>query len=194
MAGPEAEAGLCTASPTGRKSRGSSGGDPEAALVSAPGTLPASIATESKTSPAGTPGGPEAGAAAGGTRLLAARAGAPLEAAMLNGVSVLPSAASGDGKPLVSSAPLVDFLMQLEGYTPTSPDAVAGYHLNCAGFDASDRRGLRLVSLATQKLISDIARDALQHCKMKGTGPGSSRSKRRDQKHTSTLEDLSPPT
>ncbi|XP_037586936.1 transcription initiation factor TFIID subunit 10-like [Cebus imitator] len=125
-----------------------SGGDLEAAPMSAPGTLPASIATENKASPAGTPRGTEAGAAAGSTGPLAARAGAPLEGAMFNGVSVLPSAAHGDGKPLVSSAPLVDFSMQLEDDTPTIPDAVAGYRLNCAGFDASDRRGVRLIFLA----------------------------------------------
>ncbi|KAK2087022.1 Transcription initiation factor TFIID subunit 10 [Saguinus oedipus] len=140
---------------------GGSGGDPEAAPVSAPGTLPASITTENKASPAGTPEGREAGAAAGVTGPLAARAGALLEGAMFNGVSLLPSAAHGDGKPFVSSAPLMDFLMQLEDYTPTIPDAVAGFPLDCAGFDPSDRRGVRLISLAAQKLISDIASDAL---------------------------------
>ncbi|KAK2100802.1 hypothetical protein P7K49_022150 [Saguinus oedipus] len=109
--------------------------------------------------------------------------------AMSNGVYVLPSAANGDVKPVVSSTPLVDFLMQLEDYTPTIPDAVTGYYLNRAGFEASDPRIIRLISLAAQKFISDIANDALQHCKMKGTASGSSRSK---SKYTLTMEDLTP--
>ena len=63
----------------------------------------------------------------GGSR----RRGFP-EGAMSNGVYALPSAAKGKVKPVVSSTPLVDFLMQLEDYTPTIPDAVTDYYLNRA--------------------------------------------------------------
>lgn len=124
--------------------------------------------------------------------LVAVGGAAPHEVAVSKGAFALPSSANREVKPIVSSTPLVDILMKLEDYTPTIPDAVTGYYLNRAGFEASDPRIIRLISLAAQKFISDIANDALQHCKLKGTDSGCSQGKSKHHKYTLTMEDLTP--
>ena len=91
----------------------------------------------------------------------------------------------------VQTPPLSDLLTQLEDYSPTIPDSVTQHYLSTAGLQTDDPRIVKLVSLATQKFISDIANDALQHCKMRGATGAQQTSKKKESKLVMTTDDLS---
>ncbi|KAH8412176.1 hypothetical protein KR009_000355 [Drosophila setifemur] len=104
-------------------------------------------------------------------------------------------AAGGDRERSAPATHLSDFMSQLEDYTPMIPDAVTSHYLNSGGFQADDKRIVRLISIAAQKYMSDIIDDALQHSKarthMQTTNtPGGSKAK--DRRFTLTMEDLQP--
>jgi len=91
-----------------------------------------------------------------------------------------------------SGPPLSDFLTQLADYTPTIPDTVTAHYLAGAGLETSDPRIVKLVSLAAQKFVSDVAGDALTHCKMRQAGgAGTTARKGKEKKFVMTTEDLS---
>ncbi|XP_016954987.1 transcription initiation factor TFIID subunit 10 [Drosophila biarmipes] len=97
-------------------------------------------------------------------------------------------------------ADMDELLRQLEDYTPTIPDALTMHALKTAGFSTVDPQIVRLISVSAQKFISDIANDALQHCKTRTTniqhssGHSSSKDKKnpKDRKYTLAMEDLVP--
>jgi transcription initiation factor TFIID subunit 10 len=103
-----------------------------------------------------------------------------------------------DNEPTTFGQPLSNFLLQLEDYSPTIPDAITAHFLRTSGCDAKDPRLIRLISIAAQKFISDIANDALQHCKMRSSNStsshGGSKSSKgsKDRRYCLTMEDLIP--
>ncbi|KAG8983946.1 Transcription initiation factor TFIID subunit 10 [Tulasnella sp. JGI-2019a] len=62
---------------------------------------------------------------------------------------------------------LVDFMLMLDDYEPLIPNEVTEYYLQRVGFECDDIRLKRLLSLAAQKFVSDIASDAYQHARIR---------------------------
>ncbi|KAH3732113.1 transcription initiation factor TFIID subunit 10 [Pelomyxa schiedti] len=55
------------------------------------------------------------------------------------------------------------FAKSLGEWTPTIPDEVVAHFLSRAGFQTPDVRVKRLVALAAQKFVSDVASDAMEY-------------------------------
>eukprot|EP00127_Corallochytrium_limacisporum_P003105 Clim_evm34s146 gene=Clim_evmTU34s146 len=62
-------------------------------------------------------------------------------------------------------ADLAEFLADIQDYAPAIPDAVTQYYLQRAGCNVTDIAALRTISLATQKFITDVAKDSMLACK-----------------------------
>lgn len=74
--------------------------------------------------------------------------------------------------PAKKDATLRAFLAKSDQYTPLIPDAVTDYYLTLAGLPPppeTDRRLARLLALATQKFVADIAADAYQYSRIRST-------------------------
>ncbi|POW12439.1 hypothetical protein PSTT_04503 [Puccinia striiformis] len=68
---------------------------------------------------------------------------------------------------------LAQFLLKMEEYKPVIPDEVAAYYLQRVGFECTDIKVQRLLVLACQKFVSDIAQDAFSYARTRtGQAPG----------------------
>lgn len=54
-------------------------------------------------------------------------------------------------------------------FLPIIPDAVTDYYLARSGFETADVRVKRLLALATQKFVSDIAQDAYEYSRIRSS-------------------------
>ncbi|KAJ7958455.1 Transcription initiation factor TFIID subunit 10 [Quillaja saponaria] len=90
-------------------------------------------------------------------------------------------------------AALSEFLASLMDYTPTIPDELVEHYLGKSGFQCPDVRLIRLVAVATQKFVAEVASGALQHCKARqATVVKDKRDKQqKDKRPILTMEDLS---
>jgi transcription initiation factor TFIID subunit 10 len=99
--------------------------------------------------------------------------GSPLVPPPQNGPeAVHPEAVLEPRIPQKKDASLREFLGKMDDYTPLIPDAVTDYYLTLAGLPPppqTDRRLARLLALATQKFIADIAADAYQYSRIRST-------------------------
>ncbi|KAJ3009616.1 Transcription initiation factor TFIID subunit 10 [Thoreauomyces humboldtii] len=73
---------------------------------------------------------------------------------------------------------LAELLLMMDEYKPVIPDAVTDYYLSRSGFACSDVRVSRLLALAAQKFVSDVAMDALQYSKTRGQAATSAKDRR----------------
>ncbi|XP_010438006.1 PREDICTED: transcription initiation factor TFIID subunit 10 [Camelina sativa] len=88
-------------------------------------------------------------------------------------------------------AALTEFLASLMDYTPTIPDDLVEHYLAKSGFQCPDVRLIRLVAVATQKFVADVASDALQHCKARPAPFVKDKKQQKDKRLILTMEDLS---
>ncbi|KAJ3144930.1 Transcription initiation factor TFIID subunit 10 [Geranomyces michiganensis] len=89
---------------------------------------------------------------------------------------------------------LAELLLVMDEYKPVIPDAVTDYYLTRSGFECDDPRVKRLLALAAQKFVSDIAVDALQYSKIRGQNASDKKDRRstaKDRRTVLTMEDLS---
>ena len=84
---------------------------------------------------------------------------------------------------------IMKFMKNIENYETSVPKSMTMNVLKQSGMEVTDPKIVALVSVAAQKFISDIAFDALTHCKMRQAN--SLRKGIKDKKYSMNTEDLS---
>ena len=91
---------------------------------------------------------------------------------------------------LIWSDELCDFLSAIDTYNPTMPEAVSKYYLENSGVNIKDERILKLVSLATDYLLTDIIHEAKQISLLRQQSSKYSNKRKADMIDTLELIDL----
>ncbi|KAI0389746.1 transcription initiation factor TFIID 23-30kDa subunit-domain-containing protein [Xylariaceae sp. FL0594] len=71
---------------------------------------------------------------------------------------------------------LKEFLSKMDDYAPIIPDAVTNYYMTKAGLPPppqTDPRLARLIALAVQKFVADVAADAYQYSRIRASNTSS---------------------
>ncbi|RZC66126.1 hypothetical protein C5167_009819, partial [Papaver somniferum] len=71
------------------------------------------------------------------------------------------------------------------------PDELVEHYVAKSGFQCPDVRLIRLVAVATQKFIAEVATDALQHSKARQSAVVKDKKQQKDKRLTLTMDDLS---
>ncbi|OAX80222.1 hypothetical protein ACJ72_05448 [Emergomyces africanus] len=109
-----------------------------------------------------------------------ATAGAPAPGFPIN-AEINPVAAAPTLPPSKKDTSLREFLGQMDEYAPIIPDAVTAHYLTLAGLpppgngpNHTPPHLARLLALATQKFVADIAADAYQYSRIRSSNSSSS--------------------
>jgi transcription initiation factor TFIID subunit 10 len=74
---------------------------------------------------------------------------------------------------------LNEFLLSLDSYNPTIPENLTKHYLERSGLDVKDPRITKLISLATDKLLSEILYESRQVATLRQQGAGNKGNRKR---------------